>query len=62
MLLIGRAVGAGRRLKQRLDQRRDLETENLGITLLGDAATHGADVGRRRGVFKVRASKQGMSQ
>jgi hypothetical protein len=44
MLLTGRAVVARRRLKQRLDQHRDLETENLGIALLGDAATHGADV------------------
>ena len=40
MLLARRAVVARRRFEQRLDQGRDLETENLGIALLGDAAAH----------------------
>src|SRR5205823_4080435 len=52
MLLTWRAVVARRRLEQRLDQGRDLETENLGIALLGDAAAHGGDVESRGWVFK----------
>src|SRR5205085_3002951 len=52
MLLARRAVVARRRLEQRLDQGRDLETENLGIALLGDAAAHGGDVESRGWVFK----------